>query len=178
MTITSSQLSKIAPNLKEPKLSVFTDAINNAMDEYGISSDIEQAGFIAQVMHESGECRYVKELASGSAYEGRKDLGNTSPGDGIKYKGRGLIQITGKANYKQLSDEFGVDFVSNPELLESPEWAAKSAAWFWNSRKLSAIMDANTDDAFKLVTKRINGGYNGLDDRIKYWNRAKIQLGV
>jgi putative chitinase len=178
MSISTLQLSKIAPNLKEPKLTLFCNALNAAMDSYSISTDIEQAGFIAQVMHESGECRYVKELASGSAYEGRKDLGNTQVGDGVKFKGRGLIQITGRNNYKSLSDAFGVDFIAHPEKLEEPDYAAKSAAWFWSTHKLSAIMDANTEDAFKIVTHRINGGYNGLDDRLKYWARAKEQLGV
>lgn len=178
MTITSAQLGAIATYLKEPKLGVFTNALNKAMDEYSISTKQQQAAFLAQVLHESGECRYVKELASGEAYEGRKDLGNTQVGDGVKYKGRGLIQITGRANYEKLGQAFGLDLISNPELLEQPDLAAKSAAWFWATHKLSQYADLNTDEGFVTITKRINGGTNGLEDRKMYWGRAKKQLGI
>lgn len=178
MSFTKQQLAAIAPTLKEPKLSIYTTAINDTMDFYGIDEPSQQCMFIAQVMHESGACFYVRELASGSAYEGRKDLGNTQPGDGVRYKGRGLIQITGRNNYKQLSEVFGVDFIAHPELLEQPEWATKSAGWFWSSRKLNDIALADTDTAFLTVTKRINGGTNGLEDRRNYWTRAKKSLGL
>jgi putative chitinase len=178
MSITSNQLSKIAPNLSEPKLSMWCSHINEAMVLFHITTPEAEAMFIAQTMHESGECRYTKELASGQAYEARKDLGNTIPGDGVRYKGRGLIQITGRANYKRISDACGVDFVAHPELLETPDWAAASAAWFWSINKLNDIAQLNTDDSFLKVTKRINGGTNGLEDRRKYWIRAKQQLGV
>jgi putative chitinase len=178
MSITSSQLGKIAINLKEPKLSMWTEKINLAMEKFHISTLADQAAFIAQTMHESGECRYTKELASGQAYEGRRDLGNVNPGDGIKYKGRGLIQITGRSNYKKISDACGTDFINHPELLETPDWAAMSAAWFWSENKLSDLANLNTDDAFLKITKRINGGTNGLDDRRKYWIRAKEVLGL
>ncbi len=87
--------------------------------------------FIAQIAHESGELTYVQEIASGKAYEGRKDLGNTQPGDGIRYKGRGLIQLTGRANYEKYGQLMGLDLINNPELLEEPEFAALSAAYFW-----------------------------------------------
>lgn len=178
MKLTKSQLQLIAPTLKEPKLSIYIDKINETMELFDIKTSSQQCMFLAQIMHESAACLYTKELASGSAYEYKKDLGNTSPGDGVKYKGRGLIQITGKANYKQLSDAFGVDFVTNPALLESPEWAAKSAGWFWNSRKLNDISINNTDEAFLKVTKKINGGTNGLVDRQNYWNKAKKVYGI
>lgn len=178
MSITISQLGKIAPTLKEPKLTLWCTSLNNAMQMFKISTSQQQAAFIAQVMHESGECRYTKEIASGAAYEGRKDLGNTSPGDGVRYKGRGLIQITGKFNYKKISDACGVDFIANPELLETTDWASVSAAWFWSVNNLNELADLNTDDAFVKITKRINGGINGLDDRRKYWAIAKEQLEV
>jgi putative chitinase len=178
MSITSKQLGAIAPNLKEPKLSMWAEQINLAMAKFKINTPVQQAAFIAQTMHESGECRYTKELASGSAYEGRKDLGNTQQGDGVRYKGRGLIQITGRANYKRISDACGVDFIKNPELLETNEWAAMSAAWFWSVTGLNAIADLNTADSFVKITKKINGGTNGLEDRQKYWARAKTQLGL
>ena len=172
MSITDKQLGKIAPNLKEPKLSIFTKALNDAMDQFRISTATQQSAFLAQVMHESGECRYVKELASGASYEGRKDLGNTVKGDGVRYKGRGLIQITGRANYKLLSDAFKVDFISKPELLESVEYAAKSAAWFWSTHSLNKYCDGSSE-GFITLTKKINGGVNGLSDRQMYWGRAK-----
>jgi predicted chitinase len=122
MTITSAQLGKIAPNLKEPKLSIYSSMLNEAMDFYKISSPNEQAAFLAQTMHESGECRYTKELASGAAYEGRRDLGNTQTGDGVKFKGRGLIQITGRENYRVMGLAFGKDLLNHPELVEEPEF--------------------------------------------------------
>jgi putative chitinase len=150
--------------------------------------------FIPQLLHESGNFRYNKELASGKDYEGRKDLGNTQKGDGVRYKGRGLIQITGRYNYGRLSKDLGVDFINKPELLETPEYATKSAVWYWNSRKISDIADkpdsfkqtiyrTNKDktksvvraDANKLdwVTYKINGGFNGLADRLAKFSKIK-----
>lgn len=173
MPLTSDQLKAIAPHMPVARIDLFLGPINDAMEKYGISTPAVQAMFLAQIMHESGECRYVKELASGAAYEGRKDLGNTQPGDGVRFKGRGLIQITGRANYVAVSLALDIDAVNHPELLEQPEYAALSAAWFWSNHGLTTIAEQNTDDAFKLVTKRINGGYNGLADRQEYWSRAK-----
>jgi putative chitinase len=172
MGLTPDQLGKIAIYLKEPKLSIFSDALNWAMAQFDILGLNQQAAFIAQVMHESGGCKYVREIASGSAYEGRKDLGNTEKGDGVKFKGRGLIQITGRANYTELGLAFKIDLVNNPELLEEPEYAAMSAAWFWNSRRLNRYADG-TAAGFITITKRINGGTNGLKDRRMYWELAK-----
>jgi putative chitinase len=148
------------------------------MLEFGISSAERMSMFLAQLAHESGELRYVRELASGEAYEGRADLGNTEPGDGPRFKGRGLFQCTGRHNYTALSDFFLVDFVSDPELLEEPEWACRSAGWFWSTRKLNALADHNDEEAFELVTKRINGGLNGYAQRKVYWERAKQVFGA
>lgn len=178
MALIKTQLSSIVPTLKEPKLSLYLGYLNDTMNTYNISSASQQAMFLAQIMHESAGCYYTKELASGSAYEGRKDLGNVKPGDGVRYKGRGLVQITGRANYEQISKAFGVDFINKPELLETPEWAAKSAGWFWNSRNLNALAVNNTEAAFLAVTKKINGGTNGLEDRKLYWTRAKKAFGI
>lgn len=153
---------------------------------YNISSSIRQLCFLAQLGHESMGLFYTEELASGSAYENRASLGNNQPGDGILFKGRGLIQITGRSNYKALSADLGVDFIANPSLLGgkniskcSPEqlkYAALSAGWFWNSRNLNALADmvdldniidnGNNLIQFKAITKKINGGFNGLADRI------------
>lgn len=182
MRITAEQLKAIAPTITSSRIATFLDPINDAMEKYNITSPAAQAMFLAQIMHESGACRYVRELASGAAYDtGRLAviLGNTpdSDGDGQKYKGRGLIQITGTNNYRDVSKALGVDFLKEPELLEKPEYAALSAAWYWHSRGLNEIAEKNDLEAFKLVTKKINGGYNGLADRLSYWNRAKTVLG-
>lgn len=138
---------------------------------YEINTARRENAFLAQIAHESGEFRYLHEIASGAAYEGREDLGNTEAGDGIRFKGRGILQITGRSNYQLISDDLGVDFVSNPEILEEPAMAAKSAGWFWNLKKLNRLADIGD---FVAITKRINGGTNGLLAREEYWNKAKI----
>jgi putative chitinase len=114
--------------------------LNYFMPKYSIDSDKEVAAFIAQIGHESGYLRYSEEIASGKAYEGRRDLGNIYAGDGMKYKGRGLIQITGRYNYAQLSKDLGEDFIKNPELLSTPKYAVQSACWFWNKNKLNDLV--------------------------------------
>ena len=176
--IDTTTLGKIATGVHEPKLSQYTDLLNKAMDEFDISTPERQAAFIAQVLHESGEFFYLVELASGTAYEGREDLGNTQPGDGVKYKGRGLIQITCRSNYKAVGDALGVDFVNNPTLLQQPDYATRSAAWFWQHHGLNLIADEDSDDSFLRITKIINGGTNGLADRMKFWYAAKQVMGV
>lgn len=137
------------------------------------------AAFIAQIGHESGQLRYVRELwgptAAQARYEGREDLGNTTPGDGFRFRGRGLIQVTGRANYMECGEALGLDLISQPELLEQPEWAAKSAAWFWSTRGLNGLADAG---AFDKITRRINGGRNGLAERLDFYDRAKRVLAV
>jgi putative chitinase len=164
----------------------FLQPIVATCEKYEINTPARRLCFLAQVGHESGGLYYTEELASGKAYEGRKDLGNTQAGDGIRYKGRGIIQITGRANYTALSQELGIDFVNNPTLLggknvsscteEQLLYATLSAGWYWNKCKLNAYADKiniaksiETDpnlQAFKDLTKRINGGYNGLQDRV------------
>jgi putative chitinase len=169
----------------------YQDSINQALNQYQIVKPAQIAAFLSQVGHESGALKYTTEIASGKAYEGRKDLGNTSAGDGVKYKGRGLIQVTGKANYKTMSDAFGEDFVKNPELLATPKYAALTAAHFWVNRKkkykgrslnLNEIAEdidhtqpANAGvnyPAYEIITRGINGGVNGLKDRISRFNNG------
>lgn len=170
--ITVEQLKRIMP-LAGERAGRFCDALNAAMDEFGIDTPVRQAAFIAQLAHESGEFRYVEEIASGAAYENRADLGNVQPGDGVRFKGRGLIQITGRANYAAVSAALGYDFVADPESLEDTDYACRSAAWFWKSRGLNAIADLGD---FQRITKRINGGLNGYGHRLGYWERAKQVL--
>ena len=164
----------------------FLPYIIETCEKFNISTPSQMLNFLAQVGHESGGLFYTEELASGSAYEGRKDLGNTQKGDGVKFKGRGLIQITGRTNYLAVSKALGTDFISNPTLLGGKNVttcnnvqlknAAESAGWFWSTRKLNDLasqiditknIDAgNNLVVFKKITKAINGGYNGLPDRL------------
>lgn len=149
--------------------------LNNAMDKYQINNPKRQAAFLAQLAHESGSLKYVREIASGEAYEGRKDLGNTQPGDGVRFKGRGLIQITGRTNYEDLGVALNFDFIKEPEKLELPGAATLSAGWFWYKNGLNDLADK---DEFKKITKKINGGYNGLKDRAEHWYRCQKALGI
>ncbi len=137
--------------------------------KFNITNILRLTHFLAQCAHESGNWRYRTELASGAAYEGRRDLGNTQPGDGVKFKGRGYIQLTGRANYKSFSTFVGVDCVANPELVATT-YPMMSAAFFFNSNNLWTICDRGaTDDVVTSVTRRVNGGTNGLADRLKHF---------
>lgn len=138
---------------------------------YGIlDTGLRFAHFIGQCAHESGGFRYMEEIASGQAYEGRKDLGNVIPGDGKRYKGRGPIQLTGRANYRAFGREVGIDFESHPEIVAFPSIGLMAAVRYWNSRNLNALADA---DDLLGITRKINGGTNGLDDRKAQTAKAK-----
>lgn len=146
-----------------------TGYIVQYMKDYSIDTLLRQAMYLAQVGHESGRLRYLEEIASGKAYEGRSDLGNVHKGDGVRYKGRGLIQVTGRYNYQRCGQWLGIDLISQPELLATPEWAVKSSIWFWVVHNLNAYADR---DDLKGCTGIINGGYNGLEDREELYVRA------
>ena len=167
--MTKQELKRIAPYARGSNIDIYTPLLNKYMVHYGINTQARKAAFLATILHESGSLTYTEEIASGQAYEGRKDLGNTEAGDGKRFKGRGLIQITGRNNYQLVSDAFGVDFIANPELLEQPEWATAVSAFWWQNAGLNEIAD--TKD-FRLVTRRVNGGYNGMSDRQKWYDRA------
>ena len=190
--MTTDQLKAVACTTTA-NAQIFLPYINDVCVKYAINTVARQLCFLSQVAHESGGLFYTEELASGTAYEGRKDLGNINPGDGEKFKGRGLIQITGRNNYQLLGTAFQADFISNPTLLGgknihlcSPDqlkYAALSAGWFWNSVGLNVIADkidlqqaidegANLDN-FKLITRKINGGYNGLADRLQRYQTGE-----
>jgi len=156
-----------AMNIPLARAQKWADALTAAMAGGQINTRLRIAAFLAQIGHESGSLVYSKELGGPSyfaKYDGRKDLGNTQQGDGARFCGRGLIQITGRANYGRASQAlFGDDrLLKNPELLEQPEWAAKSAVWYWSTRNLNALAD---QDRFIDITRAINGGTNGLEDR-------------
>ena len=182
MLITLPQLLQILPGARLGAGS-FLPALNMAMSRFEIGQPKRIAAFLAQVGHESGELRYVRELGS-DEYLSKYDtgalaarLGNTpeADGDGQKYRGRGLIQITGRRNYLSCSQAlFGDDrLLREPTLLEQPQWAAESAAWFWQRNGLNELADK---DQFTAITRRINGGLNGLEDRLQLWARAKAVL--
>lgn len=166
------QLQKIMPQARQ-RAGLFLAGLNATMDEFDINTPARQASFLSQIGHESGQLLYVRELASGAAYEGRKDLGNTQPGDGKRFRGRGLIQITGRANYTACMMALDIDCVEHPELLEQPMNACRSAGWFWKTHGLNALADAG--DQVK-VTRRINGGTNGLADRLALFAVAQRVL--
>ena len=196
MPITEQQLLQILPNAGR-QAGVFVPVLNTAMNRYGIVGTARAAAFIAQVGHESGQLMRLVENLNYSAeglmktwpsrfdlvrataaarnpeqianivYGGR--MGNTAPGDGWKYRGRGLIQVTGKTNYAACGEALGVDLINQPELLERPQYAALSAAWFWSVNGLNTLADAGD---LKGVTRRINGGLNGQADRQALYDKA------
>lgn len=168
--ITKETLQKVFPHATKANIDKYYPYLIEGMEQFEINTPPRVRMFLAQIGHESGELRYVKELASGQAYEGRTDLGNWDEGDGIKYKGRGLIQITGAKNYTLLLMSLDVDLINNPEYLESPEFAVKSACWYWWNERLNSYADA---EDLRGCTKRINGGYNGMEDRERLYNLAK-----
>lgn len=172
--VSPEQLRRIMPNLSADRAAAMTPHLNRAMQEAGITTPKRAAAFIAQLAHESGQLRYFEELASGRAYEGRRDLGNTQPGDGTRFKGRGPIQLTGRANYAAASKALGVDLVNNPELAARPDVGFRVAAWYWKSRGLNELADRGDFDG---ITRRINGGQNGAADRRQFHRRASEVLG-
>ena len=196
MPITEQQLLQILPNAGR-QAGVFVPALNVAMNKFAIVTRLRIAAFIAQVGHESGQLTRLVENLNYSAeglmktwpsrfdlvrataaarkpeqianivYAGR--MGNTEPGDGWKYRGRGLIQVTGKTNYAACGGALGLDLVNRPELLEQPQYAALSAAWFWSVNGLNTLADAGD---LRKITQRINGGQNGAADRAELYARA------
>jgi predicted chitinase len=167
--VTAAQLRAIMPTLTRDRLAEFVGPLNRAMTRYDIQTPRRRAAFLAQLAHESGELRFMEEIASGEAYEGRKDLGNTQPGDGKCYKGRGPIQLTGRHNYRKAGAALGIDLERQPDLAAQPDTGCLVAGWFWHTHQLSALADKKD---FKEITRRINGGYRGLEQREKYYRKA------
>lgn len=167
--MTLDELRQVMP-YSAGRAEAFLQPLTDAMAEFSINTAKRRSAFLAQVAHESGELRYTRELADGLGYEGRADLGNTEPGDGPLFKGRGLLQVTGRANYAACGIALDLALITNPSLLEVPAGACRSAGWVWSTKGLNALAD---DDAFGEITHKIDGGYNGLDDRLRYWLRAR-----
>ena len=164
MELTLQKLSEALPYASKSNIQKFFTPLHDACVAFDINTPLRLSHFLAQVAHESGSLKYVREIASGAAYEHRADLGNVQKGDGVKFKGRGLIQITGRGNYVAFYHYLkgSQDVISHPELLETPVLASLSAAWFWYTHSLNELADA---DDIRKITKIINGGYNGFDER-------------
>lgn len=177
--MTADQLLRIMP-LAGARIPRFVGPLNSSMDEFEITTSGRQAAYIATLAHESGQFIYMQELADGSAYEHRADLGNTrleaqeiaavhGSTPGRWWKGHGPIQITGYDNHKACGEYLGLDLLNEPRLLCEPEHGCRGAGWFWMTRKINALADAGD---FKAVTRKVNGGLNGWLDRLAYYERA------
>jgi putative chitinase len=164
-------LKRVAPNLTTRQAQTLARDLGQAMHDFGITTRRRAAMFIAQLCHESLQFHYREELASGAAYEGRRDLGNTHPGDGRRFKGRTYIQITGRANYAAVSRALHTDFIGHPAKLAEQRYACLGAAWWWKTHGCNELADSGD---FLAVTRRINGGTNGLADRQAYYRRARL----
>jgi len=190
-TITAQHLTAIAGR-STPLMAGLADWMNQLCPQYEIDIPQEFCHFLAQACHESDHFVTLREYASGRAYEGRADLGNTQPGDGVRFKGRGIFQTTGRANYMQLGIKKGQPdlFVKQPELLEQPEYAVWSACEYWRTRGLNDIANHADSDVLKkkyrgnvinvspveYISLAINGGYNGMDERKKFYAKAQQVL--
>jgi len=165
----------------------FAGPLRDALAAHGLTSRAQLSHLLAQVLHESARLRYVREVASGRAYEGRRDLGNDRPGDGPRFRGRGLIQLTGRANYTAFRDamrqRYGAaedrgdapDFVASPKLVEGERWAIESALWYWD-RRVRPYADREDRADVVRVTKAVNGGLNGFEDRLLLFMRVGAAL--
>jgi putative chitinase len=189
--IKAEHLAAIA-GASTPLMPALAEWINKTCPDYEIDSPQEFCHFLAQACHETDHFRTLCEYASGKAYEGRADLGNTQPGDGMKFKGRGIFQTTGRANYLQLGLKQGRRdmFINSPELLEQPQYAVWSACEYWRTRGLNDAANHADSDILKkkykgniidvspvaFISITINGGYNGMNERKHYYSLAKTVL--
>lgn len=205
--LSKSQLASIMPHAKDDDIEQFLPALNDELSRFDLSTPIRQAHFVAQVAHESGSLKFRSENLNYSApalravfgkyftsqemaekyarqpenianvvYANRMGNGDTASGDGWRYRGRGLIQLTGKDNYRACGEKIGVDLVSDPEQVSTdPKISVAAACWYWENRKIND--NADKDDVV-AVTKKINGGTHGLDDRTAFLNRCKTVLGL
>lgn len=177
--LTASAILAIGGPRARPPIAVGLVANLAWLDTFGISQPHRLAHFLAQCGEESDHFKTTREYASGAGYEGRHDLGNTRPGDGVRFAGRGLIQTTGRANYHSFtawirkSVPTAPDFETSPALLEQFPWALYSAVWYWTSHDLNRLAD---DNNIETITHKINGGFNGLGERIAMFTRAGLVL--
>lgn len=181
--VTPDQMLKIIGSTRDgDRVKAMMPGINVTLERFKINTPLRMSHFFGQILHESGGFRWLREIWGPTDAQSRyeppsrlaQNLGNTQRGDGKLYMGRGVIQLTGRSNYAQFSKAMGVDFLSNPDLVASPQYAVTAAGWFWETRNINKAADQ--DDLLK-VTRLVNGGKNGLADREKYLKRAKQVLG-
>lgn len=151
------------------------EAASLYLPNFGIDQTVGRiCNFVGQAAHETGGFRNLREIWGPTPaqirYEGRKDLGNTRTGDGRRFLGRGIFQITGRANYRQIGQAIGIDLEGSPELAETPSVAVQTACFYWRTRNLNIFADSGEEDR---ITRLINGGTNGIDDRRALVGRAK-----
>jgi putative chitinase len=176
--LTESMLRQIMPSVRPASCTAYAPFLQQAMEEFSISTPARAAAFLAQLAHESGQLCHMEEIWGPTPAQCRYEpgtrlatrLGNTEPGDGKRFKGRGPIQLTGRANYRRYGRVLGVDLIAHPELAATPQVGFRVAGLFWRRNGLNELADAQR---FKAITRRINGGFNGLADRINFYERAK-----
>jgi putative chitinase len=173
MTDWRAVVFQIEPTAKPWIVDGVVDAMPAVIERYHINTPLRQQHFLGTLAHESDHFHTTTEYASGAAYEGRKDLGNTHKGDGKRFKGRGLIQLTGRYNYQAASDEFKTDFIAEPDLVARFPWAILVSAWWWKNHDLNEVADK--DDCTR-VCRIVNGGVNGLQSRINLTRLAGVAL--
>ena len=185
MQITRQQLMRAVPELYFSRVDEFVASFNMWAIPFGIDSPKRIVHYLAQVFHESGKLRYVEELASGAQYEGRKDLGNTQKGDGVRFKGRGYIQLTGRANYTKFNecDLCTEDVLKHPEKVAEFPLNQIASMWFWQQHGLNELADRDDggligEEIVRQITKRVNGGTNGLSERKFFYRRFKKEFGL
>jgi putative chitinase len=184
--VTHDQLQAIMPRLAAAEAEACLPCLAAAMKEFSIATPPRMAAFLAQIAHESGELRFMQELWGPTPAQRRYEpasslatmLGNTEPGDGVKFKGRGPIQVTGRANYTRFGDLLGIDLVADPARAALPDVGFRIAALFWSRKGLNELADEASADAFREITRRINGGCNGLPEREQFYTVARRVLGV
>lgn len=170
ITVALAALKKLAPKGDPAILAALHAPLNAWLPQYGITTPLRVQHFLAQAAHETDGFKTLVEYASGKAYEGRKDLGNVALGDGARFRGRGIFQLTGRANYEAYGRRLGIDLIGNPARAANPDVAVRVACEYWKAKGLNAWADR---DDLNEITRRINGGYNGLKDRAAYLSRAK-----
>ena len=175
--VSLEQLQSIMPNLTYAE--EYLPYLNEALDEAEINTPLRQAAFLAQLAHESGELQWFEEFADGWDYEWREDLGNVYEGDGPLYKGRGPIQLTGRHNYTMAGEALGLDLVNDPWQVASPEVGFRTACWYWNYGSAWGDLNVYADTGdFDSTCLGVNGGWNGYDERCRYYNVACGVLGA
>lgn len=179
--VTLNELSQVMPHAKQTLLQGYLPHLQSALAEFEINTYLREAMFLAQIAHESGEFRFMRELWGPTEAQKRYEpgtslaaqLGNTQKGDGKRYMGRGVIQLTGRANYREYGKILGKDLEGDPDQVATPELAFRTAGLYWKKRNINQPADRRD---IRAATKLINGGFNGLDDRIQYYERALLVL--